>query len=85
MNATDWATFLSEGDLKMVVSPASRPLLSEFAVSAKVGGAWQAEQPAPPPPCPVMNNCRPLFSSVVKFGRLAPRLRFGAVALNTVA
>jgi len=38
MNALESATFLSDGDLKILVSPASSPLLRELAAKAKVGG-----------------------------------------------
>jgi hypothetical protein len=38
MNALDSPTFFSDGDLNMIVSFASNPLLSELAANANVGG-----------------------------------------------
>jgi hypothetical protein len=38
MNALDNPTFFSEGDLKILVSFASNPLLSELAAKPNVGG-----------------------------------------------
>ena len=58
--------------LKIVVSPASSPLLPESAASAKVGGWWQPAHPAPPWFGGDVNSCLPRFSSAVKFGNGAP-------------
>jgi len=53
----------NEGDRKIRVSPASSPLLREFALSEKLGGTWQAAHPLP------WKSCFPWFSSGVSAGK----------------
>lgn len=71
------AVLLSEGDLKIRVSPASRPLLRELGTRAKVGGTWQPA-PAPPAGGEARKSCLPRFSSGESAGNGALSPRSGA-------
>src|SRR5215218_5124312 len=83
MNGPPTATFFSDGDLKIRVSPASSPLPSELPASAYVGATWHAAHPAPPCGGGRKNSWRPRFSCAENDGIGVFTPRSGSDGSNT--